>query len=77
MFIPDPDFFSITDPARKRKGIKAQGDFLDLFVCGLFNTTLFAAPRIPLCWTMLVSNPGLLRLWHCQSDALTIRLDLM
>ncbi len=44
----------------------------------IFNFLSPADPqRIPPCWRMLRLNPGLLRLWHSQSDALCTRLDLV
>jgi hypothetical protein len=48
--------------------------FLFMYIC---NTASSAASSIPLCPRTLGSNPGLLRLWLWQSDALTTWLDLI
>jgi hypothetical protein len=43
----------------------------------IYNTAPTAAPKISLYRRLLGLNPGLLRLRHWQSDALTNRLDLI
>ncbi len=44
--------------------------FFGVWFCYVLYSTL-------LCRRMMKSNPGLLRFWHWQSDALTARLDLI
>jgi hypothetical protein len=52
--------------------------YINSFSSTLFNTASSATHQIPLEDVGIEPmHAGLLRLWHCQSEAVAIRLDLI
>jgi hypothetical protein len=54
-----------------------QGDFLDFFMYFILHCHLPPLRFHCVGGCCMGSSPGLLRLWHWQSDALTVRLHLI